>query len=693
MGESTLRPGLFDDLGALRLLERVAAIANRSSTLTDAVRETLDEVCAFIDWPVGHAYLLRSGEPDELRSLRVWHLEDPDRFEAMRAVTEALVLRKGIGLPGRVLASGKPAWIEDVTTDQNFPRAHSGRAIEVRSGFACPVIINNEIAAVLEFFHPEHQRENTQLLELMVHVGTQLGRVAERERATKALHDQVEYTAQLIDSAHDAFVSIDHLGRIIGWNGAAEDMFGWSREEVIGLPLASTIVPRSQREQHISGIARYIATGHGNILNRHIELTAVRRNGLEFPVDLVVWPVGTNGKTTFCAFIHDITDRHTLVTELKAADERARTSERRLSAAQEQARVGSWEWDVEHNIVMWSDQLYRNFGVDPHDFQPSFDRYMELVHPDDRARVASLVTECLDKMTAVEFDHRVIRGDGEERVHHCTGKVIVEAGRAIRMAGTNQDVTDRLRVENELRGALEHERATAVRLRELDERKSEFVSSVTHELRTPLTSIIGYLEFLLATGREITDEHKDMLDIIERNSQRLMLLIDDLLTQSRLQSGAFRSTVQPTPVQPIIDHAVQVMLPVSVERDIALDVEVKPDVGSVMGDADQIERLLLNLLSNAMKFTEDGSVRLEAYRERDDIVFRVIDTGIGIAPEEIGDLFRPFSRAQSAEHRAPGTGLGLAIVKTIADQHGGSVEVQSAINKGTTFTVRIPAAA
>lgn len=441
MGEPrALRRARPDDYEAVRLLQQIAVIANEAETFNAAVRATLERVCSYTGWPVGHAFL--TSPEGDVRSSDLWHLDDPKRYASFRRVTDDTQLEKGIGLPGRVVATGKPAWIRDVLVDTNFPRARRGVDIAVRAGFAVPVLIGRHVAAVLEFFADVPLSRDDKLLELIGYVGNQVGRVAEREMAASTLLMQVEQQQKLIDQAYDPFVSIDDHGRIIGWNKAAEDTFGWPSADVMGLPLAATIIPKRHRDHHLSGVARYLATGRSSILNQRVELVALHRDGHEFPVEVAVWPVKHDGVTTFCAFVHDITERKRAERELRVEGEIVRDNQRRLEDAQEMAGVGSWEWDIERDIVTWSGQLYRNFGVDPEAFEPSFQAYMDLVHPEDRASVAATITGALDSLGTFAFDHRVVLPHTSEvRTHHCTGRVIVSDGRAMKMAGTNQDVT------------------------------------------------------------------------------------------------------------------------------------------------------------------------------------------------------------------------------------------------------------
>ncbi|MBI1723463.1 MAG: GAF domain-containing protein [Gemmatimonadetes bacterium] len=169
--------------GFVRLLQAVAVAANEARTVEDAFLHCLDRICNHTGWPVGHVYLAGEDLSGDLVPTKLWHLDDPVRHEVFRRMTEATRLPPGVGLPGRVLATHKPEWVIDVRSDPNFPRARVARDIGLRAGFAFPVMVGTEVAAVLEFFAPEPTPPDEALLDVMSHVGTQLGRVIERRRA------------------------------------------------------------------------------------------------------------------------------------------------------------------------------------------------------------------------------------------------------------------------------------------------------------------------------------------------------------------------------------------------------------------------------------------------------------------------------------------------------------------------------
>ncbi|MGI5399455.1 ATP-binding protein [Streptomyces sp. CA-135486] len=231
------------------------------------------------------------------------------------------------------------------------------------------------------------------------------------------------------------------------------------------------------------------------------------------------------------------------------------------------------------------------------------------------------------------------------------------------------------------------------KLRALDQAKSDFLSTVSHELRTPLTSIVGYVELLKddETGPLSEPQHR-MLDIVDRNANRLRALIEDLLTLSRIEAGTFSSQKGEVDLRRLVASAVDTIRPAAEAASVRLEIDC-PEVPLVLeADSEQLDRVLMNLLSNAVKFTPGGGhVRVEAAADDGHAVLSVSDSGIGIPEKERKQLFSRFFRASNAVDAAiPGTGLGLTIVNTIVTNHGGTTEVRSQEGEGTTVTARLP---
>lgn len=291
-------------------------------------------------------------------------------------------------------------------------------------------------------------------------------------------------------------------------------------------------------------------------------------------------------------------------------------------------------------------------------------------------------------------DMRFVRKDGEERNHSMTLSQLLDTGGQITgYLSTSEDITERVLGEEAMSQALDAERRAVEHLRQVDAVKDSFVSSVSHELRTPITSILGYLEMLdEGAFGALNDEQGDAVRRVSANSNRLIGLIDDLLTLSRVQEGGFGIVDRAFDLREPVRTGYEVVSTAWASRDLAVSLQVPAEPIPFLGDKELVERVLMNLLANAVKFTPDGgSVRVRLGVESDEAVLSVKDTGIGIPISEQVHLFTRFFRSTLAQKGAiPGSGLGLSIARTIVEKHGGSIEAESEPGKGTTFRVRLP---
>jgi PAS domain S-box-containing protein len=312
-------------------------------------------------------------------------------------------------------------------------------------------------------------------------------------------------------------------------------------------------------------------------------------------------------------------------------------------------------------------------------------------------------TRCLRRRAIIEQEE-VLEHGGETRTYLSVRYPVVDgSGRVYAVGAVYADITKQKQIESDLRATraelqrqasrLEHANAE---LQELDRSKNEFVASVSHELRTPLTSIRGYTE-MLTDGEigQLNAAERRIIGIIDRNSNRLLNLIDDLLTLFRMDRGAFTLEPRPVHIADVVGAVESTVRPAARAAGVDLRVDVTPDLPVLTADPEQLERVLLNLLGNAIKFSPDGgNVTLTAYAGLDEVVVDVADQGIGITEADQPRLFQRFNRAGTAAQRTiPGTGLGLAISKDIVQRHGGQIRLRSAVGRGTTVSVTLPTAA
>jgi PAS domain S-box-containing protein len=321
----------------------------------------------------------------------------------------------------------------------------------------------------------------------------------------------------------------------------------------------------------------------------------------------------------------------------------------------------------------------------------------ELRHQASRLRALPTFADICRASIAAEDSNRLWlfrRRDGEERIMRMTlTGVPDERGDLSGYLATAEDVTEREAAHRAMLLTVQHQRTAVERLQELERVKGDFVSTVSHELRTPITSIIGYTE-LLEDGLvgELTAAQNEVIDRVDRNGRRLLLLVEDLLTLSQIESSALKIEPVVTDVRSVVAKAHDSLTESLASR--ALDVSVATPEDPVVhhGDPVQLQRMLTNLLTNAVKFTPDGgSVHVALHSDGEFSRIVVEDSGIGITEDDQSKLFTRFFRSSSSTEQAiQGTGLGLTIVQAIVALHGGKVGISSTFGEGTTVTVTLP---
>ena len=326
--------------------------------------------------------------------------------------------------------------------------------------------------------------------------------------------------------------------------------------------------------------------------------------------------------------------------------------------------------------------------ADPHFF-------VDHLHPEDRERVREAQRLARESGEALEVEYRFLAKDGRIVWLHDSYTVVRdETGRPWYTQGYALDITARMQAQADRETLLSQAQMQNERLRELDRMKDEFVALVSHELRTPLTSIRGYLELLLEDAERFDQTHTDWLSVIDRNSERLLCLVEDLLLKAQVNAGKVALTVKEIDIAAIVEHSVETGAPVATARGIALVSAARP-VPPVAADPVRLGQVIDNLISNALKFTPAGGrVEVRASERNGRARIEIADTGMGISPAEQERLFERFYRtAQAQTDAVPGVGLGLSIAKAIVEAHGGTISCESVEGAGTTFAIELPLAA
>jgi PAS domain S-box-containing protein len=294
----------------------VAQILAQTDRPVEVYEATLRAIGQALRWELGAVWELDPHD-GRLHCVRTWR--GRGRTAAFEALSERLVLAPGEGLPGRVLASGEPAWIADVPGDPNFPRAAAARRGGLHAALGFPLRSPRGVVGVMEFFSGAPEGPDEQLMATLTMLGSQVGQFVSRRRAEEQVRASESRLRAMLDAALDAVVTMDAEGCVTGWNAAAESIFGYSAAEAIGREMAELIVPPALRAAHRRGLARFVATGRHVMLDRRLEVTGIRRDGIEFPVELTITRIGLSEPPAFTGVLRDITARAQADHELRAS--------------------------------------------------------------------------------------------------------------------------------------------------------------------------------------------------------------------------------------------------------------------------------------------------------------------------------------------------------------------------------------
>ncbi len=503
---------------------------------------------------------------------------------------------------------------------------------------------------------------------------------ANNSEASKA-HTITKWEMGFLSRIRDPIVVLDQGFRVQYCNQAAEKLFGWTVQEAVGRlykEVAGTVVTPAEREAI-----------HKDILTRGCwngEIICTNRQGKKFVVG-ISWSVvhDPNGA------VEAVVGVHRDLTAPKQMEQALRATEDRLKLAQSALSLGSWELDLSSRTVGCSEQFLRLYGIQEMRAQITLDEWHTLVHPDDRERKIAEGESHLQDRKPFEREYRAVWPDGSVHWLHSKALVIFDdQGQAIRVIGIDFDVTERKRTEEELARAKEAAEAAS-------RAKSEFLANMSHEIRTPMNGVLGMTELALDT--DLTPEQREYLNNVKLSAESLLTVINDILDFSKIEAGKLEVDPSEFQLRDFIEETAKIVAFRAHQKGL----EFISDIGeavpeSIEADAARIRQVLVNLIGNAVKFTERGEVILTvdaqpSAREGDTVLrFQIQDTGIGIAADKQQEVFRAFAQADgSTTRRYGGTGLGLTISKRLVDMMAGQIGLVSQPGCGSTFWFTVPA--
>lgn len=518
--------------------------------------------------------------------------------------------------------------------------------------------------------------------EIIYYEGT-VEDITDRKQAEAALRESEERTRLIIDSALDAVITMNAEGRITGWNLQAETSFGWSREEAVGRLLSTTIIPSQYRESHERGLKHFLSTGEGPVLNNRIEITALRRDGKEFPVELTVSATRLANEVVFGAFVRDISERKRAEEEVLDLLERDRQSEQRYRELVENAKDIIYTHDMEGRYLSVNRAAAETTGYTRDESLKM--NIADVVAPEYLEKAREMTAAKAAGQPLSVYDLEIIAKDGRRVALEVNSWLIYRDNAPVGVQGIARDVTERKQLAQQLR---QSQKLEAV---------GQLAGGVAHDFNNLLTVISGYSEIVLMRFKD--DEFlTPKVTEIKKAADRAASLTRQLLAFSRKQ------VLEPK-VLDLNDVVAEIdkLLRRLIGEDIDLITIRKPGLGSIKADPGQLSQVIVNLavnsrdaMPNGGKLTiETDNVYLDEAYARNHIpvspgqyvMVALSDTGEGMDAETQKQIFEPFFTTKEV---GKGTGLGLSMAYGVVKQSGGYIWVYSEVGKGTTFKIYLP---
>jgi len=482
--------------------------------------------------------------------------------------------------------------------------------------------------------------------------------------------------AAILDAALDCIVTIDHQGRITELNPAAERTFGYRRDEVVGKLLADVMIPPSMREKHRQGLARYLATGETKVVGKRIELTAMRADGSEFPVELAVTCIPSDGPAVFTGFLRDITKR-------KRAEEELWRSQAFLAETRRLSLTGGFSKRVATGEIIWSEEVYRIFELDPA-IPLTLERILTRVHPEDIHSFREMLNR-QQRGIDYEHDYRLLMPDQSVKYLHVVAHATRDQEGQLEYMAAVQDVTQRRLSEEALANA-RSELARVARATTL----GALTASIAHEVSQPLSGIITNastcLRMLAANPPNVEGARETVRRTI-RDGNRA----SDVIMRLRALFGKRDYLVETMNLNESTREVIALSLSELQRNQVIVRQQLADDLPAVTGDRVQLQQVILNLLLNASEAMRDVNdrprllvIRTER-EEADHVRLSVRDAGVGFDPQATNRLFDAFYTTKSG-----GMGIGLSVSRSIIESHRGRLWATLNDGPGATFAFSIP---
>jgi PAS domain S-box-containing protein len=415
----------------------------------------------------------------------------------------------------------------------------------------------------------------------------------------------------------------------------------------------------------------------------------IHKNGNVYPVLLSgIKITDSKGETFIWSVVQDIAHQKQSEQQIKTAKEKVDSFALRMQLANDSAGIGVWELDLKTEKLVWDSWMYKLYGISELEFSCTYQAWLDRVHVDDVEHNERMLDEAINGVGIYDPEFRVVHPDGNIRTIKASAEILRDShGVAIKVVGVNYDVTEKVDAIRKLFDAkLAAENAA--------QSKSDFLANMSHEIRTPMNAILGGLQLLENTS--LPDELRVVLKNASYSGQSLLTIINDILDYSKIESNQLQLEKASFSLTEVLDSITYDLDSLVSEKRIGFTVNKDESYNEYwVGDLVRVKQIILNLSSNAVKFTEKGSVKINAsskvFEGKEAIYLEVVDSGIGMSKEVTEHIFERFTQADSSTTRKyGGTGLGMSITISLVKMMGGEIDIQSKQGLGTTVTIKLP---
>jgi PAS domain S-box-containing protein len=507
--------------------------------------------------------------------------------------------------------------------------------------------------------------------------------VTARKQAEQELEQSNRNLQAIVDTASEAIFIIQHEHIALA-NPAMAQMTGYSLQELTTRPFTDFIHPQDRDMVH----DRYSRRVSGQFAPSSYDVRLQHKDGRTIWGSLSAVRLEWKGRPASLAVVADITER-------KEMEQALRESEERLALALDAVNDALWDWNVQTGEAYFSPRYALMLGFEPEEIPPGYDTWRSLVHPDDLPAAEKLIQEHIQQGQPFEIEFRLRSKHGGFRWILGRGRMVSRDadGRPLRMVGTHVDITERKHLEQDILAAKNKAEAA-------NQAKSEFLANISHEIRTPLNGVLGMLQLLRAT--QMPAEQAEYVNTALTAGRSLLALLNDILSLSQIESGVVELHPEPAELSETLDSVLKAFQPQADVKNLDLDGRVHPDVPQrLLVDEGRLRQILFNLVGNAIKFTDQGFVRVDIDSLPHSIpdgsslyLCTVQDTGPGIPEDQINACLEPFTQLEPVYTKTHGgVGLGLRIVRRLVGLLGGTLTVDTAPDEGAAFLFTFRAAA